>query len=327
MSDVLSQSEIDALLNELNSGEIDIDEIENEKDKVKKYDFKRPSKFAKDHIRTLNIIHDNYGKALSNLLTRYLRTPFNMELITIEVLTYRDFNNSISNPSVLSIVDMKPLNGSVVLEIPPTIAYAMIDRVLGGYTDSNEKIKDFTEIETSIMENIIVDMLEAMKEPWENIIKLEPFLDRIETNPQIAQITSQTDMVILITYKAEIDDMDNFINICIPDLVIDPIVPKLSTKLWFSKDDSKHYEEQDSADIKNKIMDTQVPIKTVLGKTKIPFDDIANLQVGDIITLDKNLKDKMQVFIDKDLKYLGNPGISNKKYSIKITDVVSKENK
>src|SRR6056297_1138405 len=118
MSDVLSQNEIDALLNELNSGEIDINEIDSEEEEVKKYDFKRPSKFAKDHIRTLNIIHDNYGKALSNLLTRYLRTPFNMELITIEVLTYRDFNNSISNPSVLSIVDMQPLNGSVVLEIP-----------------------------------------------------------------------------------------------------------------------------------------------------------------------------------------------------------------
>jgi len=325
MSDVLSQNEIDALLNELNSGEIDINEIDSEEEEVKKYDFKRPSKFAKDHIRTLNIIHDNYGKALSTLLTRYLRAPFNMELITIEVLTYRDFSNSISNPSILSIVELNPLNGSIVLEIPPTIAYAIIDRVLGGYTDSSEKVKDFTDIEISIMENIIVDMLEAMKEPWENIISLNPVLDRIETNPQIAQITSQTDMVILITYKAEIDDMDNFINICIPDLVIDPIVPKLSTKLWFSKDDSKHYEEHDTSNIKKKILETDVPIKTILGKTKIPFDDIANLQVGDIIALDKNLKEKMEVVVGRDTKYLGNPGVKNKKYSIKITDIVDKE--
>jgi flagellar motor switch protein FliM len=327
MSDVLSQSEIDALLNELNSGEIDIDEIENEKDSVKKYDFKRPSKFAKDHIRTLNIIHDNYGKELSNLLTRYLRAPFNMELITIEVLTYRDFSNSISNPSILSIVEMNPLNGSIVLEIPPTIAYAIIDRVLGGYTDSNEKSKDFTDIEISIMENIIQDMLKAMKDPWENIIRLNPVLDRIETNPQIAQITSQTDMVILITYKAEIDDMENFINICIPDLVIDPIVPKLSTKLWFSKDESKHYEEQDVTNIKNRIMETDVPIRTILGKTVVPFDDIANIQVGDIISLDRNLNEKMEVHVGKNVKYLGNPGIKNKKYSIKLTDVIDKENK
>jgi flagellar motor switch protein FliM len=250
-----------------------------------------------------------------------------MELITIEVLTYRDFSNSISNPSILSIVEMNPLNGSIVLEIPPTIAYAIIDRVLGGYTDSNEKIKDFTDIEISIMENIIEDMLKAMKEPWENIIKLNPVLDRIETNPQIAQITSQTDMVILITYKAEIDDMKNFINICIPDLVIDPIVPKLSTKLWFSKDDSKNYEEQDVTNIKNKIMETEVPIRTVLGKTTVPFDDIANIQVGDIISLDKNLNDKMEVYVGNDIKYLGNPGVKNKKYSIKITDVLGKESK
>jgi flagellar motor switch protein FliM len=214
-----------------------------------------------------------------------------------------------------------------VLEIPPTIAYAIIDRVLGGYTDSNEKIKDFTDIEISIMENIIEDMLKAMKEPWENIIKLNPVLDRIETNPQIAQITSQTDMVILITYKAEIDDMKNFINICIPDLVIDPIVPKLSTKLWFSKDDSKNYEEQDVTNIKNKIMETEVPIRTVLGKTTVPFDDIANIQVGDIISLDKNLNDKMEVYVGNDIKYLGNPGVKNKKYSIKITDVLGKESK
>lgn len=326
MSDILSQSEIDALLNELNSGEIDIDEISSEK-KVKKYDFKRPSKFAKDHIRTLNIIHDNYGKALSTLLTRYLRAPFDMELITIELLSYRDFSNSISNPSILSIIEMKPLNGSIVLEIPPTIASVIIDRVLGGYADSNEKIKDFTDIEISIMENIIVDMLEAMKEPWANIIALDPVLDRIETNPQIAQITSQTDMVILITYKAEIDDMDNFIHICIPDLVIDPIVSKLSTQLWFSKNDTKHYEEHDTSDIKNKILETEVPVKTILGKTKVPFDDIANLQVGDIITLDKNIRDKMAVIVGKDTKYLGNPGVRNKKYSVKITDIVDKERK
>jgi flagellar motor switch protein FliM len=170
-------------------------------------------------------------------------------------------------------------------------------------------------------------MLKAMKDPWENIIRLNPVLDRIETNPQIAQITSQTDMVILITYKAEIDDMENFINICIPDLVIDPIVPKLSTKLWFSKDESKHYEEQDVTNIKNRIMETDVPIRTILGKTVVPFDDIANIQVGDIISLDRNLNEKMEVHVGKNVKYLGNPGIKNKKYSIKLTDVIDKENK
>jgi flagellar motor switch protein FliM len=324
MSDILSQKEIDALLNELNSGEIDLTEMQETASVVKKYDFKRPSKFAKDHIRTLSIIHDNYAKEASALLTRYLRSPFTMELITIEVLTYRDFNNSISNPSIVSIIDMKPLNGPIILEIPPIIAYAIVDRVLGGFTDPEEETKDFTDIELLIIEGIIQEMTTSFKEPWANIIEIEPALDRIETNPQMAQVTAQTDMVILITYRVAIDEIENFINICIPDLVIDPIISKLTTKVWFSKDEKKKHEELD-ANIASKLMESKVLLKTILGKTEISFDEIANLQVGDIITLDKNIKENVDVYIDNTAKFSGEIGIHNKKYSIKINNVVEKE--
>jgi len=128
-----------------------------------------------------------------------------------------------------------------------------------------------------------------------------------------------------VTYKAEIDNIENFINICIPDIVIDPIVPKLSTKLWFVKDDKKSTDGND-ANIVNKIANTQVPVSVILGNTVVPFKDVANLQVGDVIALDKHEKDKLQLYVDQNVKFLGMPGVSNKKYALKITDVVDKEN-
>ena len=144
MGDILSQNEIDDLLLQLSTGEIDAQEFNKEttEKKIKNHDFKRPSKFAKDHLRTMQIIHENYARLITNFLSGYLRTLVQVDVISIEALQYSEFTNSIANPAVLAIINFSPLPGSIIFDFSPAISYSLIERILGGKgTDLLRKLK------------------------------------------------------------------------------------------------------------------------------------------------------------------------------------------
>lgn len=178
MPDVLSQNEIDELLAALSTGEVDVSEIEEEKKekKVRKYDFSRPDKFAKDQLRTLEIIHENFSRLLNNFLSGYLRTYIEVDVISVQSLIYTEFSNSISNPAILGIVDFAPFDGQIIIDISADIANAMIERVLGGTGKSNTSSKEsrsLTEIEMTLLRNILIKFINLLKEPWGNIVEYE----------------------------------------------------------------------------------------------------------------------------------------------------------
>jgi flagellar motor switch protein FliM len=326
VSDILSQNEIDELLNALNTGEINVSEIQNksQEKKVRPHDFRRPSKFAKDHLKTLNIIYDNYARLVTNFLTGYLRTVVQIDVVSVETLAYNDFSNSILNPVIISVVDFTPLTGSIIIEIAPNISYTLVDRILGGKGYSMDKIRDFTEIELAILERVIAQMLNIMREPWENILAVRPRLERIETNVQFAQIISPNEMVALITLDVTIGEAEGMINICMPYMVLEPIMPKLSTKFWFSSIEKGATEETKEL-IANKIKTTLIPIKACLGKTSITIREFLELQAGDVLQLDTNVNGDMEVYAGEILKFLAKPGVRRNKIALKITEIIKKE--
>ncbi len=326
MGDILSQNEIDDLLKALSTGEIDAHEIQTttQEKKVKTHDFKRASKFAKDHIKTLNIIYDNYARLVTNFLTGYLRTLVQVDVVTVEALPYSDFSNSVSNPVILAIIDFAPMTGSIIFEIEPNISYALVDRILGGRGTSMERVREFTEIELAIIERIIILILNLMREPWENVISIRPRLDKIETNAQFAQIVAQNETVALITLSARVGDVDGMINICIPHMVVEPIVSKLSTKFWFSTVEKEATPEmKDSIEIK--VENTKVPVKAVLGKSTISVNEFLDLQPGDVLPLDTGVNEDMEVHVGSLLKFYATPGVKKNKVAVKITRVLKKE--
>lgn len=326
MGDILSQNEIDDLLKALSTGEIDAQQMQTttQEKKVKSHDFKRASKFAKDHIKTLNIIYDNYARLVTNFLTGYLRTLVQVDVVTVEALPYSDFSNSVSNPVILAVIDFAPLTGSIILEIEPHVAYSLVDRILGGKGTSMDKVREFTEIELAIIERIIIQILNLMREPWENVLSIRPRLDKIETNAQFAQIVAQNETVALITLSAKVGDVDGMINICIPHMVVEPIVSKLSTKFWFSNVTKEATPEMKVA-IENKVQNTPAPIKAILGKTTIYVNDFIDLQPGDVLPLDSNINEDMEVMVGDMLKFYAKPGVKKNKVALKITKVVKKE--
>lgn len=326
MGDILSQNEIDDLLKALSTGEIDAQEIQTTKQekKVRTHDFRRASKFAKDQIKTLNIIYDNYARLVTNFLTGYLRTLVQVDVVTVEALPYSDFSNSVSNPVILAIIDFAPLSGSIILEMEPHVAFALVDRILGGKGSSMERIREFTEIELAIIERIIIQILNLMREPWENVLSIRPRLDKIETNAQFAQIVAQNETVALITLSARVGDVDGMINICIPHMVVEPIVSKLSTKFWFSNVEKEATTEMKES-IKNRVENTLVPVRAVLGKTTISVNDFIELQQGDVLPLDTGINDDMEILVGNLLKFYATPGVKKNKVAVKISRVLKGE--
>ncbi len=326
MGDILSQNEIDELLKALNTGEIDVQQMQTttQEKKIRSHDFRRPSKFAKDHIKTLQIINDTYARLITNFLSGYLRTLVQVEVANVEAVSYYEFNNSISNPVVLAVVDFTPLSGSIIFEISPAISFALVDRILGGKGTMIDKVRGFTEIELAIIERIIIQILNLMKEPWENVIAIRPRLEKIETNAQFAQIISPNEMVALVTFNARIGEVEGMINICIPHMVVEPIISKLSTRFWFSTVEKEITGESKEL-IEVKIKNTMVPIRAVLGRTTISVNDFIELQPGDVLPLDSAVNGDLEVLVGDLLKFYAKPGVRKNKTAVKITDVVKRE--
>ena len=326
MSEVLSQNEIDDLLNALNTGELDVEEYKSSaaEKQVKEYDFARPSKFAKEHLRTFEIIFEHYARLLSTTLPAYMRTSCQVDVINSEAVSYSEFSNALSNPILLGIMDFYPLKGNVVLDMSVKIGYSVIDRLLGGKGEALEKERDFSEIELSILEKMLTIFVDLMVEPWENVVNLEPHLEKIETNSQFAQVISPTEIIALITLNLKIGNVEGLMNICIPHSCIEPIIDKMNTKYWYSSM-SETNEEVYKDVIEKRIAKAQIPVKAVLGKSNITVNDFVSLQVGDIIKLDRKIDDDIIVQVGNLNKFTAKPGLHEKKNAVQVTSIIRKE--
>lgn len=328
MGDILSQSEIDQLLNALNTGELDVEEIQSEKGEkqVKEYDFSRPAKFAKDHLRTLEIIHEHYARLLATLLSGRMRTSCQLEVINSEAISYSEFSNALSNPALLSILEVRPLKGSFVMEMSSNIGFAIVDRLLGGNGSGVISGRDYTEIEITVIQKVMSLMIDEMVEAWKNVVSITPRLTQIETNPQFAQFISPTEIVALITLSVRIGTVEGLMNICIPYITLEPIIDKLNTRYWFSTAKETNVELY-AQYIEKQIELSEIPIKVVLGKTNIQVEDFVYLQCGDIIRLEQKINDEVEVLVGNIPKFKGKAGLSGGKNAAMITGIINREEK
>lgn len=325
MGEVLSQNEIDSLLQALSSGELDVDEIKDAGEKqVKDYNFARPAKFSKEHLRTLEIIFEHYGRLLSTSLPVYLRKNIQIEVMNSEAVTYSEFSNALSNPVILSIVNMSPLKGSIIMELASNLGYAIVDRMLGGAGMPLDKLRDFSEIELLIIERIMNVCTNLLREPWQNVMDIYPRLERIETNSQFAQIISPNEMIAIVTINLRIGDVEGLMNICLPYLTLEDVMDRLNTKYWYSTMQNNNGEEYVEA-MQSLISRAPMPVKAVLGNSVISVNDFINLQVGDIIRLDRKVSDELNVYVGSIRKFTALPGASGDVYAVRITSVVREE--
>jgi flagellar motor switch protein FliM len=327
LADVLSQNEIDELLSAISTGVVNAENIKQEQKqkKIKLYDFKRPDKFSKDQIRTLYMLHENFARLLNTYLSAHLRTMVQVSVASVDQLTYEEFIRSMPNPSVISVFEMRPLSGNALMEINPSIVFSIIDRLFGGVGTPPAKPRELTDIEQSIVARLVNKALESLSEAWRQVVNIEPRLEIIESNPQFTQIVPPNDMVVIITLQTRIAQTEGFINLCIPYLVLEPIMPKLTTSFWVASSIARAGSKTNVTQMQKKLERTLVPLMVELGKISVTVGEMLDLTVGDVIRLDSKVNDELPIIIGQHQKFKCKPGSSNNRIAVQITEVVPEE--
>ncbi|GAB6137645.1 flagellar motor switch protein FliM [Halanaerobaculum tunisiense] len=323
---VLSQDEIDSLLDAMSSGEVEADDLkEEEEQQVEVYDFKHPNKLSKDQLRTLRMIYEGFGRLVSTAISTKLRTMGKIEVASIEQLSYDEFIRSLPQPTVMATCDFNPFHGEFIIEMNPKVAFSIVERTFGGGVSSSEnEVREFTDIEEVVLKKITKMFLENFAEAWENVADLRPRLKELESNPQFTQIVPGNDMVILATFNTYIGDTGGLINICIPYIVLEPIVSKLSAQYWFSATRDE-IDEEGKQKLKQGLGRAKLPIEVELGKTNIKVGELLKLQEGDVLRLDTKSDDDLTISIDQRAKFKGEPGKLDNKLAVEIISAISEE--
>lgn len=322
MSEILSQEEIDALLSAVSSGDVgleDQDKIVVDTGNMTKYDFRRPKLISKEQMRTLQMLHNTFAKNFASVLSLYLRTIVNVNLALVEQFTYGEFIMSLPNPTSLSIFSMRPLEGMAILEINPALVFVIVDRLTGGSGVIPKEIREFTEIEQAIVLSVITMALERLQETWKHMSEITCKLESRETNPQFAQIASMTENVLLITFNAEIGENTGMISICIPFAMISSVLNQLSAQQWIS---GKRQDEATPV-FEDQLLTTAVTLKAVLGEANVTIGELVNILPGDILVLDKTIREECELRVEDKLKFNCKAGIVGKKRAMEIKSVYS----
>ncbi|WP_125152121.1 flagellar motor switch protein FliM [Clostridium rectalis] len=326
MAEVLSQGEIDALLSALSSGEITPDEMpkEEEKQKVKPYDFRSPQKFSKDHIRTLELIHDNYARIISNYLTAQVRTNVKVKIESVQQITYEEFIHSIPNPTILTIFKMPPLSGSILFETNPQFVHEVMDVLLGGTGHGKYKLREFTDIDKNIIKQVNQGLISCLKLAWEDVLEVNPEIEGLETNPALNQTLAPNEPVALITFSVEMGKSSTFINICIPYLSIEKILDKLVVQYWFQENNEGVLEES-RRKLRDRLNIVNTNVAVVLGSTYITVEDFLKLSSGDVITLNEKANSVVKIKVEDEIYAYGKPGKMGKNMGVQVLDIIDKD--
>ncbi len=322
--DVLSQNEIDSLITALSAGSLNEEDKTEELSDYRTYDFRRPSKFSKEQIRTLQVIHDNYSRILGNFLSAYLRVPVQIQLASVSQVTYEEFVFSLPVPTLVTIFNMNPEMGDAMLETNASFVFPLIDIVFGGEGRVSKQTRELTDIEITVMRNINNRLLDNLRYVWEDIVSLTPKVEAMDTNPQFNQMFASTETVALLTFSTQILDSQGLINLCFPYITLEKIMPRLTAQYWFRQT------PQETSDIHARTVLKQlekvdVELSAVLGRVTVTLDDFLQFQEGDIIQLSQQEGEDLEIYVEDELMFKAQPGAYGQNVAVQITGWAQEE--
>lgn len=291
---------------------------------VKRYDFRRPDKFSKDQLRTLQIVHESFARSVATYMSGYVRTTVEGEVVSVTESTYDEFIRSLSNPTLLSVVGLSPLEGNALIEIPPDLSFVIIDRLLGGPGTLPTRIRELTEIEQTVMSRVLHQMASALGDAWTNLVALEPKVHRMEVNPQFVQLLPPHDMVVVIAIRMRLHGVQGRVNVCLPYMSLEPIAPRLSAHYLFGGGERTEV-GQHVDQLRGRVEKMSVELKVSLGEASVTVGELVDLAVGDIIRLDSRSDAPLSVHIGDKLKFSGKPGLLGSRLAVQITEVFREE--
>jgi flagellar motor switch protein FliM len=322
-NDVLSQAEVESLLSAMDARESDIiadaatSRIRH-RDKVSPYDFKRPERVGKEQMRSLQTMHEGFGRNFGAALSALLRTIVELKLTSVDQLTYSEFVFSLENPTCFNLINAPPLEGQLILDVNLSLLFPIIDRLLGGGSDSGPPLRrPLTEIELRLVSRITDLFCKEMKQAWENVLQLEPAIDRVESNPQLVQIVPPNEVVVLISFELTIGDARGMMNLCIPFNSIERISTRLTSNSWVSYG-KKTATPENVRRISDQLSGALVEVVVDLAETNISTSDLLGLRVGDIIATEKDVSRPLVVSVEGQPKFHAQPGAFKGRKAIQV---------
>jgi flagellar motor switch protein FliM len=321
--DILSQNEIDSLLDALSTGEVQIEEYQESKQiECKKYDFRRPNKFSNEQLRTLQVLHGVFARLLSSFLSGYLRNEIQVNVASVDQLTFEDFIRGIPTPTVLTVFSAPPLKGTAIFQFDPMFLFPVIDLFFGGSGDAPSSVRELTDIELSVSRKLSVNILNNLALAWKDIVQVEPAIETVETNPHLHQIFSFNEIVVLITFSTQVGETGKgFFNLCLPFPLLDPVMSQMSYQRHYSSRDAA-VDERDKKRLHHWMGFPMVDLTVVAGQSQLTVSDFLQLQEGDVLLLNRKVEQDMDVFIGENLKYKAQAGRSADQLAVQITALV-----
>ncbi len=327
MADVLDQSEVDALLAAVDSGQVSEDKDDTfvsprskvATPEVRTYDFKRPERVSKDQMRALEAIHEGFARNFGAALSGFLRTIVEVRVTTTEQLTYSEFIYSLPNPTVFNLLAAPPLEGQMCLELSPLIIYPIIDRLLGG---SNAEMyvpqRPLTSIEQRLISRILDRALNNLTEVWSNLVEVEFQLNETESNPHLVQIVAPNEVVVVVGFELKMGARAGTMSLCIPFNVIEPVMDKLATQSWLLYQ-QKAISERQVVELSSNVKHSRVNVRAFLAETTLTLGDLMTLQPGDIIETERPAGSEVEIQVEGRRKFAGRLGQLKGTRAIRVT--------
>ena len=324
MAEILTQQEIDALLNNIKSGTEQKIESSSEKEAIL-YDFRLPNRISKNQLRVLRSIFENFAESFSSFLVTKLQTVVNINVTSVDQIYYSEYVLSVANPACLFTFQIKDTDVKGILELNNDLAFSLVDKLLGGNGLGTKQTKIITPIEQKVLNVVVERVMQDLKKAWQTIDDMNFEVERFEPDIDFAQITSQSESVLLISFEILIGEQSYLMNICFATFAFDNILARLSSQKLSSIRAIKHYGKSAREVVSQNLSAVALPIQVELGTTKLSVKEIMEMEIGDIIRLDTKLSDDQKVRTGKHILFLGRIGVSNNKKAIKVTKKLIEE--
>ncbi len=327
MADILSQEEIDALL-EAVEDEGTPEALESEEEifdqrQITLYDFKRPNRVSKEQLRAFRGIHDKMARSLASQISSVMRSIVEIQLHSVDQMTYGEFLMSLPSPTSFNVFSMKPLDGSGILEINPSIAFPMVDRLLGGAGEPYETTREFTDIELTLMDSILRIIMGTLKESWDPVIELYPNIESKESSPNVIQIVAQNEIVVMVVMEIVIGQSSGMMNICYPVITLESILNKLGSRDFMLTETSA--KKSRNKELKALVGGARVNVSAYLGEAELTLRELLSLKEGDILRLDRPADDTAVINADGKDRFIGKIGLRRFRKSLEVTELIVDE--
>ncbi len=320
MAKILTQEEIDALLTTVSAGENQSQEQVSEDRKLRSilaYDFKHPNRVSKDQIRTLESMHDNFAGHFGSSLSTMLRSIVDVDLVSVDQITYSEFIMSLVTPSSTYTFAAPPLAGVCLVDFNPTLTFSLIDRIFGGHGKILETERELTSIERTVMGRLVGKLYTDLTVAWENIVKLEVSQVSFETNPQFIQIVPPGETVVVVSFQVKLFQSTGLLTLCYPYVSIEPIISKLSAQNWIDATKKKNQVFDRETNVKN-MLTIPIELSAQLLSVDVKMRDFLTMKTGDVIRSGREIDRPAEIMVNRRRKFLARPGLSGHKRAVQI---------